>query len=162
VPQQELIDSDSPLSLIVAPVGAWAAGGIRVIGMLSGINGALVQIVMAARVAYGLAHKGQAPAILARVNPGTRTPLTATVIITCVVLALALWFPLTTLAKITSTILLGVYALVNTSLWRIKRRGADERTEGPTYPIWMCVTGLVLCLAFLSFNALWELWLKTE
>jgi APA family basic amino acid/polyamine antiporter len=151
VDQQELAASNSPLSLVFAK-GGRAAALITGVGMLSGLNGALVQIVMASRVAYGLAQKREAPSLLAKVNPKTRTPVVATIVISGVVLGLALWLPIVSLAKVTSTILLIVYATVNLSLIVVRVR--DQRpTAGPIYPLWLPVTGLLTSVAFLVFHA---------
>ena len=152
VDQQELAASKSPLSLVFAK-GGRAAVLLTGVGMLSGLNGALVQIVMASRVAFGLAKNREAPAWLAKVNPKTRTPVFATIAITGVVLGLALWLPIVSLAKVTSTILLGVYALVNLSLVVVRIR--DRRSKaGPSYPLWLPITGFITCVAFLLFHAL--------
>ena len=121
--------------------------------MLAGVNGALVQIVMASRVAYGLAKKGQAFAVWSRVHPVTRTPLQATLAATACVLVLAVWFPLVGLAKATSTILLVVYAMVNLSLWTIKRAEPHKLYDGPCYPRWLPLLGFSVSVAFLVFHA---------
>jgi amino acid transporter len=149
--QQELIESTSPLSLAL---GDWRFGGglIAVIGMLAGLNGALVQVVMASRVAYGLAGKGQAPSLFARVNRVTRTPLEATAVVTALVLVLALWLPLESLAKMTSTVLLIVYGMVNMALWRIKGRKLTPPEGAPCYPRWLPLTAALVCAAFLLFQ----------
>lgn len=148
---QELAESPSPLSLAVAN-WRFGEGTITAIGMLAGVNGALVQIVMASRVAYGLAGKGQAPALFRRVHPATHTPLEATAAATAIVLALALWLPLEPLAKITSTILLLVYALVNLALWTIKGRHPAPPGEAPCYPRWLPLTAAIVCVVFLLFQ----------
>jgi amino acid transporter len=149
---EELAASKSPLSLAL---GNWGAAGavITVIGMLAGLNGALVQVVMSSRVAYGLARKQQAPARFASVNSWTRTPPEATIPITVVVLALALCFPLTSLVKATNTILLMVFAFVNLFLSKIKRDEAEPPDEGPNYPIWLPMVGFLVCAVFLVFHA---------
>jgi amino acid transporter len=87
-----------------------------------------MQIIMAARVLYGLAAQGLLPAALARVNRTTRTPLVATALITAVILTLAVALPIVPLAQATSALTLAIFALVNLALWRIKRRdpGADR------------------------------------
>ncbi len=152
VPQAELIDSKTPLSLVVGGTGA-VATAITIIGMLAGVNGALVQIVMAARVAYGLARNDNAPSIFARVNRFTQTPLPATFAMSLVALVLALWFPIESLAKMTSTILLVVYALVNLSLFIIKLRERTRRHKGPNFPIWLPAVGFVASVSFVVFHA---------
>jgi APA family basic amino acid/polyamine antiporter len=152
--QQELMESTSPLSLALRE---WPLGGnvIAVIGMLAGLNGALVQVVMASRVAYGLAGKGQAPLMFARVNRRTRTPLQATAFVTALVLILALWLPLESLAIATSTILIIVYAMVNMALWRIKGMRIEAPQEAPCYPRWLPLVAALVCAAFLLLQFGW-------
>lgn len=150
-PREALVEAESPLSLVL---GDWRLAGdaVAVIGMLAGVNGALVQMVMAARVLYGLAGKQQAPSIFARVHPFTSTPLQATAVVTGIVLVLSLGFPLTGLATATSTILLVVYAIVNLSLWRIKGQTPQSPAGAPNYPRWLSLAGFVVCGAFLLFR----------
>ena len=152
VPMERLAESKSPLSLIVGE-GTTRAKIIACIGMLAGVNGALVQIVMASRVAYGMAKKGLAPRLFSNVHRSRQTPIEATTAGTLCVLLLALWFPLIWLAKATSTILLIVYALVNLSLLVIKRRHPDPKGEGPRYAIWLPALGFMACVTFLVFHA---------
>jgi amino acid transporter len=156
VPQTDLTTSDSPLSLVFAK-GGRAAATLTGVGMLSGLNGALVQIVMASRVSYGLAQKQLAPKTLAIVHPYTRTPLRATIMITIIVLVLAIWLPIVALAKVTSTVLLVVYAIVNLSLLVIRFRRRRTRTDGPVFPIAFPIIGLAACIAFLLFHAVMTL-----
>ena len=101
---------------------------------------------MASRVAYGMARQGQAPVWLSLVNARTRTPLRATVLIMFAVLILALFFPLTTLAKITSAIILIVFATVNLALWRIKQSDPDPHGEGPRLPMWWPMLGFTAAI----------------
>lgn len=153
VPQAELIGSKAPLSLAVQDGSPMVAKALTLVGMLAGLNGALVQIVMAARVAYGLSSKGQAPAVLGRIHQRTRTPVVATAAGCVVVVVLALGFPLVTLAKVTSAVLLLIYALVNLSLLQLKRRADWLDTEGPAYPRWVPAAGLLVTVGFLIFQA---------
>jgi APA family basic amino acid/polyamine antiporter len=55
--------------------GSASTMGVWLVSLLTGLNGALVQIIMASRVAYGMAENGQAPIWLAAINSRTRTPL---------------------------------------------------------------------------------------
>lgn len=106
-------------------------------------NGALVQIIMAARVLYGLSRQGWLPASLSRINPRTRTPLRATILLTTLILIMALWLPLVTLARLTSLITLTVFACINMALVVIK-----SRTPRPDncliIPIWVPWTGFFI------------------
>lgn len=150
VPISELVASDAPLSLVMEQQSHRAA--LTIVAMLAGINGAMVQIVMASRIIYGMAGRGQSPRLFARVHPKTHTPLEATFACALVVLVLALWLPLTQLAETTSTALLAVFALVNLSLWRIK--GRDATPIGTfSIPRVVPLLGCVACLAFLLYKA---------
>ncbi len=151
VPIERLAESKSPLSLIVGE-GTTAAKVMACIGMLAGVNGALVQIVMASRVAYGMSKKGLAPRVFSNVHRLRQTPIEATALGALCVLLLALWFPLGWLAKATSTILLIIYALVNLSLLVIKHRYPDLDGKGPRYTIWLPVLGFTSCVTFLAFH----------
>jgi amino acid transporter len=152
VPTEQLAGSRSPLSLVVGE-GTAAAKAITCVGMLAGVNGALVQIVMASRVAYGMSKIGLAPRIFSNVHRARQTPLEATIAGALSVLLLALWFPLIALAKTTSTILLVVYAFVNLSLVVIKFR-SPQAGDGPRYPSWLPMLGFVTCVTFVVVHAI--------
>jgi amino acid transporter len=132
----------------------WLSGaGLRLVSLMTGINGALVQVIMAARVAYGMARREQGPRWMAAVNPVTRTPVRSTLMAGGIIAALALFFPLTTLAKATSAIILLIFAGVNLALWRVKGRDPDPCGVGPRYPRWLPLTGFVVSLSVLAFQA---------
>lgn len=134
---EALAASGAPLVEVVREHGWFAETGLGVVSILAGLNGALVQVVMSSRVAYGLARRDQAPEWLGRVHPITRTPLWGTGAVTCIVLLLAVFFPLTALASATSSIILVVFAGVNLALWRIKGSNPDLQGEGPRFPRWL-------------------------
>lgn len=155
LPPGALAASEAPLALVYRQATGSEPVLISVIGMVAVINGALIQIVMASRVLYGMATQGWLPSGLAAVHPVTRTPLRSTALVSGVILVLALWLPLLTLAELTSFITLTVFSLINLALWRIKRR--DPRPVGiVVYPQWLPFCGFMLSLAFL----LWQLWLR--
>jgi len=150
----QLAASDAPLALVYQQATGKEPVFISLISLAAVINGALIQIVMASRVLYGMASQGWIPAQLATVNPYTRTPLHSTLLVAGAILLLALWLPLITLAKITSLITLLVFSLVNLSLWRIKQR--DPRPPGiAVFPQWLPVAGFLFSLGFALFH-LWR------
>ena len=114
--------------------------GIAIVGVLAVVNGALIQIIMASRVLYGLAARRHLPAGLARVHSRTGTPHYATFTAGAFVLLLALGFPLAPLAEGTSVATLIVFASVNLALWRIKGRA---RAVEPAFaiPRWVPAVG---------------------
>ena len=67
-------------------------------------------------------------------------------------LALALYFPLTTLAKATSAIILLIFAGVNLALWLVKGRDPDLRGAGPRYPRWLPLIGFTASLLVVGFQ----------
>ena len=145
----ELAASEAPIALIIERSGAGDGRWISVIAILAVLNGALIQIIMASRVLYGLASRGWLPARLASVHPRRKTPMTATLIATLIVLGFALALPLETLARATSLVTLVIFALVNLALWRIKGR-EDRSTGGLVVPRWLTLCGFLACGAVLA------------
>ena len=140
VSPSELAKSDAPLPLVYRQLTGEDSTLISVIGLFAIINGALIQIIMAARVLYGQATMGQLPKVLAHINVRTQTPLIATALVTSLVLALALIGDLAGLARTTSILMLTVFAFINLALWQIKRRDPNLADFKPL-PIWIPVVG---------------------
>ncbi len=149
LPPEQLANRKAPLAEILSRRGEWARAIISLISMVAVINGALIQIIMASRVVYGMARASLAPRALADVHPVTQTPLKGTFLVTAIITVLAVGFPLVSLAKATSTVTLVVFALVNAALWRLKRRKDVENQPAHQYPLWVPVLGLILCLGSL-------------
>lgn len=143
-----LADTDAPLALLYQHQTGQSPLLLTAITLVSVLNGALIQIVMASRVLYGMSRRGWLPHWLGRVHPRTRTPLLATVLVSGAILAMALWLPLLSLAKLTSLITLTVFTLVNLALWRLKLR---EPTIGSfSVPLWVPASGVLVNLAFIA------------
>lgn len=154
-----LAGSDAPMADIVASRGYDPRFSIGVISLLAVTNGALIQIIMASRVIYGLSQTGGAPAVLGRIERRFATPVLATAVITIVVLALGLWFPIEELARVTSLFTLGVFIVVNASLLRIRAAARhDPDTALPRYPLAFPVLGALSAGGML----LWQVasWLR--
>ena len=141
LPLEKLAGSKAPLALIYEYKTGNSPSFIALISLFAVTNGALVQIIMASRVLYGLGKQGWLPSCLAGVNTVTRTPFLATILVTGTVLMLALWLPLVTLAHITSFVTLAVFACINGALIVIKRRD-PQPVKAVTYPGWIPFAGL--------------------
>ena len=153
LPIDELQSSRAPLVDMMAAQGKGAEKGIAILSLLSVVNGALVQVIMASRVLYGMARHDLAPARFGHVNPLTRTPVLATGITVLVVLAFALWLPVGTLAQITSFIVLLVFAVMHLVLLRLKI--SSPRPEGVNVipSAWPAI-GLLLTLGLILLRGL--------
>lgn len=143
----ELMSSEAPLAQLYEYHTGEKAVVISIIGMFAIINGALIQIIMASRVLYGLSSRGQLPALLCVVHHRTRTPLVATAMATVAVLVFASIGRLASLAEATSIIMLLVFSIVNLSLWKIKQRDPHP-VEVRIFPVWIPITGFFISFVF--------------
>jgi amino acid transporter len=149
VPIEHLAASNTPLAELVANQGRSATISIGVVSILTGINGALVQVVMASRVSYGMARRRQAPSWMGKINPQTRTPLFATLAASGLILAFALVLDLTSLARLTSGLIILIFGLVNASLWIIKGREEIPPPGVIYYPRFLGLLGALICAGIL-------------
>lgn len=151
VPLQDLAASRAPLVLVVEQNTSIPVSVMTAISIVAVVNGALLQIIMASRVLYGMGKKRMAPGFLATVHPRRQTPLRATLLVGTLVLSAALLAPLVTLAQATSGTILCIFTLVNLALLRLNWR--DLRRNFMALAIPAC--GAVICIGFL----LLQLWL---
>lgn len=149
VPPSELARMRAPLAEVFARTTNMPPIVIAIIAIVATLNGVVVQIIMTARVLYGLANRGYLPKRLALVNAVTRTPLLATVLAVAMVLGLALVFPIGVLAEWTSRITLGIFTVVCAALVRIKLRHTAPPIGTFIVPLWVPILGAVLCLGLL-------------
>ncbi|MDH5465276.1 MAG: amino acid permease, partial [Thiovulaceae bacterium] len=115
------------------------------------VNGALIQIIMASRIIYGMSFKGWLPKIFRLVNKRTKTPIVATIFVTSITLVLALWFPLVGLANMTSTLILIIFTIVNISLIRIKLKHPKPENVF-TIPLLVPIIATILNTLFLGIE----------
>jgi len=154
VPAEQITATDAPLALVFSETTGLSPLSITLIAIVATVNGIIVQILMAARVLYGLASRGSLPAFLARVNGATRAPVNATALATAIVLSLALTFPITRLAEWTSAITLIIFMTVCAALIRIKMSGQPAPEGTFIVPIWIAYCGIVACAALLISGTL--------
>jgi len=147
--------SSAPLSLVVEQSG-YPPQIITVISLFAVINGALIQIVMASRVFYGMAGQGLLPRFLGRVNTRTRTPLSATVVVALLILIFAWELPILKLAEIATIFALFNFTVVNLALFKEKLAHPAERAPFHV-PIWVPMGGALLSAA-MAFSYSWALY----
>lgn len=158
IPPDTLAKSEAPMAEIIEQYAGMSPLVISAISLVAIVNGALIQIIMATRVLYGMSRQGMSLHIFQRIHPKTRTPLWSTAIATFFVLILALWFPLVTLAATTSLITLIVFAMMHLSLIRIKAletmKGVtiDQSTEHVSYPSWIPSIGFIVSVLLIALQ----------
>lgn len=165
LPMDVFIGSDAPFAEVAKNQPLLSLELITLISIAAISNGALIQIIMGSRVLYGMANKKLAPSVLSFVWHKTKTPVVSTLFVSAIVLIFALALPITSLAKITSTIVLIIFSLVNLSLfvWEWKHAfdlSQPKDTDGnfsisPFITIrnlLIPATGFLLCIIFAAFQ----------
>ena len=157
VPPAELATSAAPLALVFQRLTGLPLHVLSAIAVVATVNGIIVHMIMIGRVLYGLADQGNRPSVLAVVDPKSGTPVVATLIGIAAILVLALGVPLTGLAEWTSRFTLGIFALVNLALIRIKTAEAKPPPNVFVVPMWIPVMGLATSTLFVLVDL--YLWL---
>ncbi|MQQ07791.1 amino acid permease [Epibacterium sp. SM1979] len=149
VPSDVLATSAAPLALVFADAPEVVKQGFSAVAIVATVNGVLIQMIMASRVIYGLADRGQLPKALATVPQRTQTPVVATLLIVGIILVLTQSLPIGVLAERTSQIVLGVFVLVNASLILLKRQ-ADTPSEHFRVPVFVPILGVMTSILLFS------------
>lgn len=139
VPIGELEASDTPLVEVVKA----GAPGLPIekilpfITMFAVSNTALINMLMASRLIYGMARQHVLPPVLGTVHPRTRTPWVAIVFTTLIAFGLIFYVTafaestaITLLGGTTSLLLLAVFAVVNVAVLVLRR---DVQEAGGTF-----------------------------
>ncbi|MBK0399669.1 amino acid permease [Limibaculum sp. M0105] len=143
VPVADLAASRQPLVMVFERATGQGAGFLAVIAVAAALNGVLAQIVMSARVLYGLGRFVPALGVFHHAHPRFRTPVLGTVVVTLATIWLALTAPLVTLAEVSALLLLSVFCAINLALLQLRRMGTVP--EGAfSAPGWVPATGAAL------------------
>ncbi|MGR9115675.1 MAG: APC family permease [Gammaproteobacteria bacterium] len=154
LPIATLAHHDAPFILIMQQNSDIPVSVISLISLIAILNGALVQVVMGSRVLYGMAGQGLALKLFGSIYPKTRTPAMATIFFAMLLLIMAIGLPIVELARMTSLIILIIFALVSLSLFTIKIR--EKRPASRIYfsiPIMVPGMGFLLCIAFILMQS---------
>jgi basic amino acid/polyamine antiporter, APA family len=122
LPLDELVASPAPLLLVAASARWFSPDLFAAIALIAVANGVLIELVMLARLLYGMARRGWLPRGLGTVSRRWRTPIPATIAAGAAVFVFTVALPFVSLVTITSTITLVVFAAVNVALWQLQRR----------------------------------------
>lgn len=153
VPIGELVGSETPL---VTAVEAAAPGFpindlLPFISMFAVANTALINMMMASRLLYGMSRQQVLPPFLAKVAPTRRTPWAAILFTSALAAGLIVYVSLDAEGSIvallggtTSLLLLTVFAVVNVTVLVLRRQPVEHRHFRT--PVVLPVIGAITCL----------------
>ncbi|SFJ62997.1 APC family permease [Cellulomonas sp. KH9] len=144
----ELAESTGPLLEVVRTAGAVPPELFAVIALVAVANGALLTMIMASRLGYGMAQRGLLPSPMSRVLPGRRTPGVAILVTTAVAIVLAATGELVDLASTVVLLLLFVFLSTNVAVLVLRRdRVEHDHFRAPTA---LPVLAVLSCLLLLT------------
>jgi APA family basic amino acid/polyamine antiporter len=177
VPTRQLEGSDAPLLEVVREGSGLPLKLFSAIALLAVANGALINLIMASRLLYGMSKERVAPPLFGIVHPFRRTPWVAIGFTTILALVLVAIGNLGDLAATTVMLLLIVFSVVNVAVLVLRREPVehDHFVTPLIFPILALVviavlfvkrmteqdlTVLVITLTLLAIGA--ALWLLTR
>jgi amino acid transporter len=145
VPADRLSEGETPLLQVVeAGAPAFPVGVFGVITMFAVANTALINMLMASRLVYGLGRERVLPPLLSRVHPDRRTPVPAILFTTALAFGLIVFVgEVPELGGTTALLLLCVFTVVNIAVLVLRRRPIDvDHFRTPTF---LPVIGALAC-----------------
>ncbi|NAZ87576.1 amino acid permease [Kineococcus sp. T90] len=164
VPVGELRASETPLVEVVqtAAPGFPISDLLPFISMFAVANSALINMMMASRLLYGMSKQGVLPPVLATVHPFRRTPWVSILLTTALAVALLAYVSLepdspvvAVLGGTTSLLLLTVFCVVNVSVLVLRRDPVGHRhfSAGRVAPVLGALSCAYLVLPWTSGRA---------
>lgn len=149
VPVDQLSGSSGPLLEVVRqgplaiPVELFA-----IIALFALTNGALINLIMASRLIYGMGSQGVMPAVFARVHPGRHTPWVAIVFTSLIAVGLVATGNISDLASTTVLLLLLAFITVNVTVLVLRKDLVEHNHfHAPSvFPI----VGILICAGLLT------------
>ncbi len=153
VPTDQLSGSDAPLLEVVevGPLGI-STKLFAFIALMAVSNSALINMIMASRIVYGMADQGIVSRVFARVLPERRTPFVAIIFTTLIAAVLITTGDLATLADTTVVLLLSVFTIVNIAVLVLRSDEVDH--EHFSAPALFPVLGGIVAVALIADTAL--------
>jgi len=149
VPTDELAQSSAPLLLVVKAAAPWFPPVLfSVIALFAVTNTALINMLMASRLVYGMSNERIIPSVFGKVHRGRRTPWVAILFTSVLAVVLVSFLDIEDLGSTTSLLLLVVFAVVNIAVLVLRREKVEhEHFRAPT---WVPALGALLCVFFAS------------
>ncbi|CCH27891.1 APC family permease [Actinosynnema sp. NPDC047251] len=145
IPADELAKSGSSALLRVVQVGApgfplWV---FSLIGLFAVINSALINMLMASRLIYGMSRERIIPKVFGTVHPFRRTPWISIIFTSGVAIILVSTTDIAKLGGTTALLLLVVFTIVNIAVLVLrKEKVGHKHFRAPT---WVPVLGVITC-----------------
>jgi APA family basic amino acid/polyamine antiporter len=141
LPADQLADSSGPLLEVVRAADVGVPDKLfSAIALIAVANGALLTMIMASRLVFGMAEQGLLPRPLARVLPGRRTPWVSILVTTLVAIALTLTGDLGELANTVVLLLLFVFLSTNTAVLVLRK----DQVEADHFRVWAVIPVLAV------------------
>jgi len=145
VPAADLAAAKSSALFRVLEAGApgFPLAVFAAIGLFAVVNSALINMLMASRLLYGMANERILPPVLGRVHEGRRTPWVSIAFTSVIAVILVGTADITLLGGTTSLLLLGVFTVVNVAVLVLRRdEVGHQHFRAPTWTPWV---GIVTC-----------------
>ncbi len=147
VPTGQLGGSDAPLLEVVevGPLG-FSTQLFSFIALMAVSNSALINMIMASRIVYGMAEQGIVAGVFSRLLPGRRTPIAAILFTTLISIVLIISGDLASLADTTVLLLLSVFTIVNIAVLVLRNDEVDhEHFHAPSvFPVLGAIVSVAL------------------
>ncbi|GLZ34374.1 amino acid permease [Lentzea sp. NBRC 105346] len=153
IPSDQLAKAGSSALLKVVQIGApsfplWV---FSLIGLFAVINSALINMLMASRLIYGMANERIIPKFFATVHPFRRTPWISIIFTTGIAVILVSFADIAKLGGTTSLLLLIVFTIVNIAVLVLRKDKVEHKHFRA--PTWAPVVGAITC-AYLAIPKL--------
>ncbi|WP_286760147.1 MULTISPECIES: APC family permease [Sulfitobacter] len=150
VDAKALGEGATPLLKVVEAGAPWFPLSVfGIITMCAVANSALINMLMASRLLYGMAQEKVLPSILGKVLPKRRTPYTAIVFTTGLAIALITFVgAVPDLGGTTALLLLAVFTLVNIAVLVVRSDTVDH--DHFTSPLGLPYIGAISCAFFVG------------
>jgi amino acid transporter len=126
LPAEQLVDSQAPLADAARQGSSKVAGALGGIALFATANTALVSMLVASRVIFGIAREGEIPKKLCALLPRRETPWVATLAVAAIAAALVPLGNIGDVASLSSFASLLAFASVNVALIVLRYREPDE------------------------------------
>jgi basic amino acid/polyamine antiporter, APA family len=121
VPLEDAASSEAPLLSVIERRGWGLSEVFAALALVAVSNGVLIQLLMLARLVYGMARRALLPSGLVALS-SRQVPVRATLVAGALVLLSTVILPFHALLRLSTTLTLLVFVLVSLSLWRLQPR----------------------------------------